>query len=72
MKPKYTYDDVVKVRTGAAAELHPGATAWVVSIFETRPGPYLDRFPEGIVYTVEFEDGSSVEEHEQDLEPAAM
>jgi hypothetical protein len=69
MKRKYTYDDAVKVRASADPELRPGATAWVVGVFETRPGPFFDRFPEGVVYTVEFEDGSSTEVHEQDLEP---
>jgi hypothetical protein len=71
MKPKFSYDDVVRVRTSANTGLRPGAKAWVVGIFETRLGPYFDRFPEGIVYTIEFEDGSSIEIHEEDLEPSS-
>jgi hypothetical protein len=68
MKPKFNYDDVVQVRLTASQQLRPGAKAWIVGVFETRPGPYFDKFPEGVVYTIEFEDGFSVEIHEQDLE----
>ena len=68
MKPLFDYDDVVRVRSGAPADLRPGKKAWVVGVFATRPGPYFDRFPQGVVYTIEFEDGSSMEIHEADLE----
>lgn len=68
MKPKFNYDDKVKVRSGASNELRPDATAWVVGVFETRPGSYFDKFPDGVVYTIEFEDGSSAEIHELDLD----
>jgi hypothetical protein len=68
MKPKFNYDDVVQVRATVGADLRPGAKAWIVGVFETRPGPYFDKFPEGVTYTIEFEDGSSLEIHEQDLE----
>jgi hypothetical protein len=33
---------------------------------ESRKGTYLKRFPEGVVYTIEFEDGSSVDAKESD------
>ena len=69
MKPKFNYDDTVKVRPDAAPELRPGATAWVVGVFETRPGSYFDKFPDGVIYTIEFEDGSSADVHEMSLEP---
>jgi len=68
MKPLFNYDDVVKVRRDASSELRPGAKAWIVGVFETRPGKFFDKFPEGIVYSIEFEDGSSIEIHEADLE----
>lgn len=68
MKPKFSYDDIVQVRLTANSDLRPGAKAWIVGVFDTRPGPYFDKFPEGAVYTIEFEDGSSLEIHEQDLE----
>jgi hypothetical protein len=69
--PRFNYDDIVNVRSGASADLHPCKKAWVVAIFDTRPGPYFDKFPDGVVYMVEFEDGSSLEIHENDLEPFA-
>jgi hypothetical protein len=65
---KFTYDDVVKVREDAPKELRPGNTAWVVGVFETRPGKYFDIFPEGVVYTIEFEDGNAIEIHESNLD----
>lgn len=66
---KFFYDDVVKVVDSASAELRPGCKAWVVGIFETqdRQGNYFNKFPEGVVYTIEFEDGSSTEVHESNL-----
>jgi hypothetical protein len=70
---KFTYDDIVTVRNGAPPNLRPGARAWVIAIFdrrETRPGKHFDAFPEGVVYTVEFEDGSTAEAHEDILEKA--
>ena len=67
--PRFNYDDIVKSRLGTSADLRPGERAWVVAIFENRPGPYFDKFPDGVVYTVECEDGSSFEIHEGDLEP---
>lgn len=69
MKPLFNYDDIVKVRSSAINGLHSGKKAWIVGIFETRPGPYFDKFPEGVVYSIEFEDGTSMEIHEKDLEP---
>jgi hypothetical protein len=68
MKPLFTYNDIVNVRLSANPTLRPGAKAWIVSVFETRPGPYFDRFPQGYVYTIEFDDGESLEVHEDDLQ----
>ena len=67
--PAFNYGDVVRVRLGASSDLRPGSKAWVVGVFETRPGPYFDKFQEGVVFTIEYEDGSSLEIHESDLEP---
>jgi hypothetical protein len=69
MKFKFNYDDMVKVRPEVSPELRPCAIAWVVGVFETRAGSYFDKFPDGIIYTIEFEDGSAVEVHELDIEP---
>ncbi len=68
MKPKFTYNDIVRVRPDADSKARPGARAWIVGVFEKRPeGGYFDKFPEGVVYTIEFEDGSSIEVHEDCL-----
>ena len=66
---KYTWDDIVIAKPGAAEELRPGQRAWVVGMSsqEKRKGSYLEKFPEGWVYTIEFEDGSSTEAAESDL-----
>jgi hypothetical protein len=67
---KFTYDDIVMVLDSASPELRPGHKAWVVGVFEIHPGKWFDRFPEGVVYTIEFEDGSAIEIHESNLEIA--
>lgn len=64
---KFHYDDIVAVIDGAPPELRPGAKAWIVGVFEDRPGKYFDIFPPGTVYSIEFEDGSSIEIHESNL-----
>jgi len=65
---KFTYDDIVKVSESAPAKLRPGQKAWIVGVFEERPGKYFNIFPEGVVYSIEFEDGTSIEVHESLLE----
>ena len=69
MNTKFDYNDIVLVGPNASPDLRPGARGWVVGIFEKRPGPYFAKFPEGVVYSIEFEDGVSVEIHETDLVP---
>lgn len=64
--PKFTYNDIVTVKVSASPQLRRDR-ACIVGIFEDRPGPYFDKFPAGIVYTIEFEDGTSDEVHEDDL-----
>jgi hypothetical protein len=68
MNAKFAYDDIVKVGADAPKEVRPGEKAWIVGIFQERPGTYFRQFPEGVVYTIEFEDGASVEVHEMHLE----
>lgn len=69
MKPKFNYGDIVLVSSGSAAEIRPGDRAWVVGVFEQRPeGGYFDKFPLGVVYSIEFEDGSCAEVHEDNLQ----
>ncbi|MFT3777051.1 MAG: hypothetical protein QM772_02030 [Ottowia sp.] len=68
MKSKFYYDDIVRVSKSAPLELRPGAIAWVVGIFFDRIGDYIKKFPEGIVYTIEYDDGNSNEIHEDYLD----
>ncbi|OOG49137.1 hypothetical protein B0E50_06990 [Rhodanobacter sp. C01] len=68
---KFTYDDIVWASEASNPQV-PRRKAWIVGIFESRPGPYFDQFPPGPVYTVEFEDGSSTEIHEADLTPWSL
>ncbi|GAB2176086.1 hypothetical protein DLREEDagr8_16440 [Dongia sp. agr-C8] len=56
--PKADYDDVVKFVKDAPANLRPDQKAWIVGIFVDRPGRFFERFPQGIVYSIEYEDGS--------------
>jgi hypothetical protein len=64
--PKFAYNDIVRVKQDADPQLRRDR-AWVVGIFEDRPGPYFNKFPAGVVYTIEFEDGTSDEVHEGTL-----
>lgn len=66
-KPRFTYDDLVLVLSDGRVAGRDGARASVIAVFpsaSTRPGPSLGAFAEGPVYTVEFEDGSTAEVHE--------
>jgi hypothetical protein len=64
---KFTYNDIVRVRQDANSGLRRDQ-AWVVGIFEHRPGTYFNKFADGVVYTIEFEDGTSEQVHEAHLE----
>lgn len=66
--PKFTHDDIVRVRANSCTKLTLPKKAWVVGVFEESLGAYFDKFPPGVVYTVEFEDGSAMEVHEGELE----
>lgn len=66
----FNFNDTVRVKASAPAELRPAALASVVMIHEGRGrvGEYFEQFPDGVIYTVEFEDGHAVDLHEQFLE----
>lgn len=69
MSKKYNYDDIVILKHSINAKPRVGQKCWIVGVFDKRPhGGYMDHFPDGTVYTVEFEDGCSIEAHEDDLE----
>ncbi len=69
---KFTHGDVVRVMESAPTGLQPGSKAWIVGVFQSdkRQGHYFEQFPAGAVYTIEFEDGSSIDIDELHLEPA--
>jgi hypothetical protein len=66
--PKFTYDDIVRVLVSSSTKLTTSKKAWVVAVIEKSLGSHFDQFPPGVVYTVEFEDGSATDVHESDLE----
>lgn len=67
--PKFDYDDIVSAISTAPISARPGNKAWIVGVFENRRGEFLKSFPEGVVYLIEFEDGTSIEVAESQLEP---
>jgi hypothetical protein len=70
---KFTWGDAVRIAEEAQANVRPGNSAEVVGISEQceRHGSYPQTFPSGVVYTVEFEDGTEAEVHEDHLVPLA-
>ena len=64
---KFNYDDMVRIKVGATSANRTD-TAWVVAVIEDRQRFPLSQFPSGVVYSIEFEDGTAVDVHEDDLE----
>jgi hypothetical protein len=71
---RFTYGDTVKIHLHAPSKFRPGEPATVVGIsLETeRRGDFLALFPQGVVYTIEFEGGDFVEIHESLVEKGAF
>jgi hypothetical protein len=68
--PNYDYIDTVCVVSSAPPHLRPGEPASVVGISlpADRKGKFLEKFPDEVVYTIEFEGGDSIEVQESLLE----
>jgi hypothetical protein len=68
---KFTWGDSVRIAKNAPANVRPGSPAEVVGVSEQheRRGSYLGEFRSGVVYTVEFGDGTDAEVHEDHLMP---
>ena len=66
-KPEFDFDDIVVVDEKAPTEFRPGQKAWVIGVFVDRSVVKFDWLPPGIVYAVEFEDGSATDIHQQNL-----
>ncbi|MEG1453457.1 hypothetical protein [Brevundimonas sp.] len=62
-EPTFTWNDLVVVADHAPTWQRPGSTASIVGISRQyeRSGTYLDEFPTGNVYTVEYDDGASAD-----------
>ena len=67
---RFTYDDTVRVSYSAPPEMRPGSKAFVVGVFDADSAPKYRRFEEGVVYTIEFEDGAAIDVEERYLEAA--
>jgi hypothetical protein len=67
---RFTFNDIVQVRTDAPSDVRPGqkASVFMVWLPQDRTAPYYDRFPSGVVYSIEFEGGHAVDVHEDWLE----
>jgi hypothetical protein len=63
----FTYDDVVRVSDQASAAFRPGAKGWVIAVITDREKIKAPQLPPGNIYTIEYEDGVSVDVHETDL-----
>jgi len=70
MDAKFNYNDIVMVSLTASERLRPGAKAWVVGVTaeDERRGAYYETFRPGNVYTIEFDDGASVDIHEDEID----
>ena len=68
---KFKWGDSVLIAKDSPANLRPGSPAEIVGMSEPhqRQGSYLMQFPGGVVYTVEFADGSEAEVHEDHISP---
>jgi hypothetical protein len=71
---KFTWGDSVRIAGAAPAHLRPGSAGAVVGISEQheRSGSYLEEFPSGVVYNVEFGDGSTAQVQEDYLIPLEL
>jgi hypothetical protein len=66
---KFTFDDTVRVKKDAAIPLRRGkASITMIFLPQDREGSYFDQFPSGVVYSIEYEDGESIDVHEDFLE----
>jgi hypothetical protein len=64
--------DLAKTRTALSNQAQPHAAQSEPGVYKNMPDRTemtLSRFPAGVVYTIEFEDGTAIDIHEDDLEP---
>ncbi len=63
-KPCFDYGQIVQIAPDAPSDCRPNSKAWIVAVIEDRERFPLKHFPDGVVYSVEYEDGSSTDVHE--------
>ena len=68
--PRFTYDDIVIVRSKAPIAERRGQRAWVVGVLDDGARYLVKKFPPGVIYAIKFEDGSDIDVHEENLELA--
>lgn len=56
---KFTYSDIVRVKSNAPVEFRPGARAWIVAVFAAENAPTYRSFAPGPVYTIEYDGGDA-------------
>lgn len=64
----YQYDDIVRVSPDAPEQSRRGQIAWIIAVIEDRVRFPFPNMPDGVIYTIEFEDGSAIDIGEQSLE----
>ena len=71
---KFTFDDTVKVAGFAPHQYRPGRVASIVGVYseEEREHKFLEQYPHGVVYMIEFEGGEAVCVPERFLESGAF
>ena len=67
----YTWGDEAYIRDDVQRDLRRGALVAIVGLSEVseRSGDFLAQYPHGLLYTIEYEDGSSDYAFEADLRP---
>jgi hypothetical protein len=67
---KFTFDETVRVKKDAPNPFRQGQKASVIMVFlpQDRCGSYFDQFAPGVIYSIEYEDGQSIDIHEELLE----
>jgi hypothetical protein len=65
---KFSYDDIVKIKVDARTAAKRLGRAWVIAVMDDRQRFPLSHLPPGTVYSIEFQDGSAIDVHENDLE----
>ncbi|MFC4701493.1 hypothetical protein ACFO4O_15110 [Glaciecola siphonariae] len=65
---KFNINDTVLVKESVETNAYVGQKGSIINVFETRPsGKYFEKFPAGVIYMIEFENGDALDVHESEL-----